>query len=233
MEGLGVRGQAAAEGAVWEPPLWGLADSGFLRTVGSHAPAPKPSRGAETSTPKPREGKGRTVGFQSSRSGALQIPGGWGGTQEGWFSYPRRGRTRPEPRKSRAWLPPSPVPPGLWPGPPRSSPSSPGQPSVRRSRIPSPHGVFRLPPEAAPERDRKFGQPPTRTPSFSLPGGAGAGQGPPCAGFRPQGWLVQLDLGHRIPRRDGKSGPLPSPTHALSPSRLLGLRSRENWVRSS
>lgn len=31
--------------------------------------------------------------------------------------------------------------------------------SVSQSRIPSTHGVFRLPPEAAPERDRKFGHP--------------------------------------------------------------------------
>ena len=45
-----------AEGAVWEPPPRGLADSSFLQVGLVPMPlAPKPSEGAETSAPKARE----------------------------------------------------------------------------------------------------------------------------------------------------------------------------------
>lgn len=69
----------------------------------------------------------------------------------------------------------------VWPGPARPGAhlSVPGsRPAVRRSRIPSTHSVFRLPPEAAGARDRKFGRPPTLTPTRS----PRAGRRPPRAG---------------------------------------------------
>lgn len=185
----------------------------------------KQAKGSRRRPQNPARGRVETEGLQTSRSRARQIPEG---CQEGRFSCPLRGRVRPEPPKRRHWLPPSrgPLRLAVWAGPPRSSPSRPGQPSVRRSRIPSTHSVFRLPPEAARERDRKFGQPPTHTPTFSPPGGAGAAHcGVPTSGVAGSGGLETQNSA-----RGGRSCRPPPPIHSFSLCRLRGLRSPKNRV---
>lgn len=190
-----VRGQAPAAGAGWALPPWGFADSGFLRTVCSHARAPKTSKGAETSAPKPREGKGRNRGASDQPLPGPPDPRGV--PKRGGFPVLSGGECGPSPRRDDTGFHPLgdhlgqrcgvdhpeahlPVPGSRPCAGPEFRPHIASSGS-RRKQLESGTGSLANPPRTHPLSRLQVGR------------------GPPLAGFRPQGWLGPLDWRRRIP----------------------------------
>lgn len=170
------------------------------------------------------------MGLQTGRSRARQVPQG---CLRGAVSLSSPRRPGPEPPEEVVLVPSffgDHLAQPVWSGPPWSSPYVPcSRPWVNRSRIPSTHSVFRLLPEAARARDRKFGRPPRTHPLSRLQ----AESGPAGARFGTRGrratWFAA-------------QGSAPGPKAPRSPtshSSSLGLRgsevckARKNGVGSS
>lgn len=127
------------------------------------------------------------MGLQTGRS---QPTRSQRGGQGGRFPCPLRGLIRPKPPRSQYWLPPFRGPPRLavWSDTPRSSPSRPGQPSVRQS-VPNSVHTQRLPAPAGSSSSagqEVWPSPPTPPPRTHPLSRFQVGRGPPSAGFRPQ-----------------------------------------------
>lgn len=135
----------------------------------------------------PSTGKVEAMGLQTGRS---QPTRSQRGGQGGRFPCPLRGLIRPKPPRSQYWLPPFRGPPRLavWSDTPRSSPSRPGQPSVRQS-VPNSVHTQRLPAPAGSSSSagqEVWPSPPTPPPRTHPLSRFQVGRGPPSAGFRPQ-----------------------------------------------
>lgn len=189
--------------------------------------SPKPSKGVGISPLKTREGKG-----QSRRASDWPLPGPpdpGGMPKEGGFLS--RGELGPRPQVAGT----GPRPLGyylaeqVWPGPPRSSPSSSGQPAGRLS-VPNSVHTQRLPAPAG--SSSSAGQEVWPTPHahiHSLASGLGG-----CSGARDPDVKAAggdcLGPRRRAPPRTGGAAASPLPVTHSRPSGLLGPRSPKKQV---
>lgn len=162
---------------------------------------------------KPLEGKGRGHGALDRPLPAHQIPEGW---PRGAVSLSSPGANRPKPPRNQYWLPPFRGPPRLtvWSDPPRSSPSSPGQPSVRQS-VPNSVHTQRLPAPAGSSSSagQEVWPPPPHAHTHFLVSKWGGDR--PVRGSARRGlWLAGLAA--QSSTRDVRCRCLPPPTYDLS-----------------
>lgn len=210
-----VRGQARLPLQPGSPRPRDSLTPAFSGRSGSHAPAPKTKQRSRNIGPQTPRGEGSTPwGFRPAAPGP---PGPAGVPKGGGIPVPPEAALGPSPRGAG----PGSLPVGdrlarqVWPGPPWSSPYVPcSRPWVNRSQIPSTHSVFRLLPEAARARDRKFGRPPRTHPLSCLQAERGAAGRP----------------GLRCRARARTQGAVVShlPLILYRPSGLRGLQSPQN-----